>query len=89
MVSYTTKRWYKNRPEKCHYCNNKSTSWDHIIPWSMRGRSAFFNMVPACDDCQDKKKANFPTCDCKKCVIAVIRWMNGDRMKPKPQGRKH
>lgn len=88
-MGYKEKTWYKSRPKKCHYCDNDSTSWDHIIPWNMQGRNAFFNMVPACESCQQSKANHFPTCECSKCVVAILRWSQGDRQTLKIQGRKH
>jgi 5-methylcytosine-specific restriction enzyme A len=49
---------------KCHYCGGKfhpeDLTMDHLIPLSRGGRSERFNIVPACKECNNKKKHLLP-----------------------------
>ena len=48
----------------CHYCGRKIRSdeltMDHVIPLSRGGMSERYNIVPACKDCNNKKKYLLP-----------------------------
>jgi len=58
--------WWKNILAKglCHYCNEgfaaSELTMDHIVPVSRGGRSVKGNIVPACKDCNSKKKYYTP-----------------------------
>ena len=48
----------------CHYCNKlvgaKALTMDHLLPIVRGGRSAKGNVVPACKDCNNRKKGLLP-----------------------------
>ena len=58
--------WWKRRisPGLCHYCRRgvgvKALTMDHVVPLGRGGRSVRGNVVPACKDCNDRKKALVP-----------------------------
>lgn len=49
----------------CNYCGKKipfsELTMDHVIPLSRGGTSERFNIVPACKDCNNKKKYLLPS----------------------------
>ncbi len=55
-------QWWKNElaKGKCHYCGGTFPSdeltMDHVIPVARGGRSEKGNVVPACKECNNKKK---------------------------------
>ena len=59
-------QWWKRRLAKgtCHYCGRQTTprqlTMDHVVPISRGGRSTRGNVVPACKDCNNKKKQLLP-----------------------------
>ncbi len=48
----------------CHYCGNRfqpdHLSMDHIVPLARGGKSTRGNVVPACAECNRKKKLETP-----------------------------
>ena len=58
--------WWLNHVQKgvCHYCGNnvgpKNITMDHIVPLSRGGKSKKGNIVPACKECNNKKKYLLP-----------------------------
>lgn len=58
--------WWKRRIATglCHYCRRqvgaRGLSLDHVVPLIRGGRSVRANMVPACKDCNSKKKSLLP-----------------------------
>jgi len=54
--------WWKNKRAAgiCHYCGGKfppkELTMDHLVPLVRGGRSVKNNVVPACKDCNNKKK---------------------------------
>jgi 5-methylcytosine-specific restriction enzyme A len=58
--------WWKRRISTgiCHYCHRsvgvRALTMDHLVPLGRGGRSARGNVVPACKDCNDRKKALLP-----------------------------
>lgn len=54
--------WWKRKRSAgiCHYCTNKfppdQLTMDHVVPLVRGGRSTKGNVVPACKDCNTKKK---------------------------------
>ncbi|OQX62199.1 MAG: HNH endonuclease [Desulfococcus sp. 4484_241] len=54
--------WWKNRISqgKCHYCGKsvlpEELTMDHVVPLSRGGRTTKRNVVPACKDCNNRKK---------------------------------
>jgi len=59
-------QWWRARIDKgvCYYCNRKvgreNLTMDHIVPLGRGGRSTKGNVVPACKECNNKKKYMLP-----------------------------
>ena len=59
-------QWWKRRRAAgvCHYCGAQvgaqALTMDHLVPLSRGGRSTKGNLVPACKDCNNKKKYDLP-----------------------------
>ena len=59
-------RWWqrKTAPGRCHYCGRKFSykqlTMDHLVPLARGGRSTKDNLVPACKDCNTRKKTMLP-----------------------------
>lgn len=59
-------QWWKRRLAKgsCYYCGRltspKELTMDHIVPIARGGQSAKSNVVPACKECNHKKKQLLP-----------------------------
>lgn len=59
-------QWWKRRRSSgvCHYCGLKfpprQLTMDHLVPIVRGGRSSRGNVVPACKDCNNKKKYMLP-----------------------------
>jgi len=57
-----TSAWWKRKRSSgvCHYCGAqvgaKALTMDHLVPLVRGGRSNKGNLVPACKDCNNKKK---------------------------------
>ncbi len=56
-----TQWWKRKRAEgKCYYCGKEALSqeltMDHIVPIIRGGKSTKNNIVPACKECNNKKK---------------------------------
>ncbi len=55
-------QWWKNRLARggCHYCGGSFSpvelTMDHIVPLIRGGKSSRGNVVPACKECNNKKK---------------------------------
>ncbi|MFQ5902651.1 MAG: HNH endonuclease [Candidatus Binatia bacterium] len=55
-------QWWKRRRSSglCHYCGRKvsprSLTMDHIVPIIRGGKSTKGNLVPACKECNTRKK---------------------------------
>ena len=60
-------QWWKNRLAQghCHYCGAEvfaaDLTMDHIVPIVRGGRSTRGNCVPACKECNNRKKHLLPT----------------------------
>jgi len=58
--------WWNSRLSKgvCYYCNSQvgrdQLSMDHLVPLSRGGKSRKGNVVPACKECNNKKKYLLP-----------------------------
>ncbi|MBN2125894.1 MAG: HNH endonuclease [Deltaproteobacteria bacterium] len=54
----------KIQPGLCHYCHREvgrdNLTMDHVVPLSRGGKSAKGNIVPACKECNNKKKYLLP-----------------------------
>lgn len=59
-------RWWQNRLALgiCYYCNQKFTAeeltMDHLVPISRGGKASRNNVVPACKECNSRKKYLLP-----------------------------
>lgn len=59
-------RWWRNRLAQghCHWCGGtfpaEELTMDHIVPISRGGRATRNNVVPACKECNNKKKYLLP-----------------------------
>ncbi len=59
-------QWWKNRVGSglCHYCGSRvaprELTLDHLVPVSRGGKSTRGNCVPACKECNNKKKNLLP-----------------------------
>ena len=58
--------WWREKIQKgiCHYCekkvNAKELTMDHLVPLARGGLSVKNNLVPACKECNAKKKLHTP-----------------------------
>ena len=58
--------WWMKKIQKggCYYCNRQvgreNLTMDHIVPLSRGGKSRKGNIVPACKECNNKKKYLLP-----------------------------
>ncbi len=58
--------WWKRQRAKgiCHYCKQSfpasELTMDHIVPLSRGGKSTKGNVVPACKECNTRKKDDLP-----------------------------
>ncbi len=59
-------QWWKNRLARgiCHYCGETFSpaelTMDHLVPLVRGGKSGRGNVVPACKECNNKKKHMLP-----------------------------
>jgi 5-methylcytosine-specific restriction endonuclease McrA len=59
--------WWRQKKSRgiCHYCGRRlppsELTMDHLVPLVRGGRSVKANLVPACKDCNSKKKHMLPT----------------------------
>jgi 5-methylcytosine-specific restriction protein A len=60
-------QWWKRKRSTgiCHYCEQRfkptELTMDHLIPIVRGGKTVPGNVVPACKDCNSKKKYLLPT----------------------------
>lgn len=58
--------WWNSRIDKgvCHYCGRhvgrENLTMDHVVPLARGGRSSKGNLVPACKECNNRKKYLLP-----------------------------
>ena len=58
--------WWKRRISTgiCYYCRrqvgHKALTMDHLVPLGRGGTSSRGNVVPACKDCNNRKKGMLP-----------------------------
>ncbi len=59
-------QWWKRKVASgiCYYCRRhvgpRALTMDHIVPLGRGGRSVRGNVVPACKECNTRKKARLP-----------------------------
>lgn len=74
----------------CHYCVRTLpplspagfgiASRDHIVPKSMGGPDALWNLHAACTQCNlARPERRLNDCRCLVCYAAVVRWWQSDR----------
>ena len=58
--------WWNKKIQKgiCYYCHREvgrgQLTMEHVVPLSRGGKSKKGNIVPACKDCNNKKKSMLP-----------------------------
>ncbi len=58
--------WWNRNVQRgvCHYCHSdvgrERLTMDHVVPLSRGGKSKKGNIVPACKECNNKKKSLLP-----------------------------
>ena len=58
--------WWNRKVQRgvCHYCHSdvgrERLTMDHVVPLSRGGKSKKGNIVPACKECNNKKKSLLP-----------------------------
>ena len=59
-------QWWKRKRSSgvCYYCGNRfkpsELTMDHLVPLTRGGKSVQGNLVPACKECNNKKKYLLP-----------------------------
>ncbi|MGC8735823.1 MAG: HNH endonuclease [Dissulfurimicrobium sp.] len=59
-------KWWRNKRARgeCYYCRRnvgpQNLTMDHIVPLARGGKSIKVNLVPACRECNSKKKYLLP-----------------------------
>ncbi len=59
-------QWWKRKRSSgvCHYCGRRfkpsELTMDHLVPLTRGGKSVQGNLVPACKECNNKKKYLLP-----------------------------
>ncbi len=60
-------RWWRRKcaSGRCHYCGRRfppsELTMDHLVPLSRGGRSVRENLVPACKECNNRKRNLLPS----------------------------
>jgi 5-methylcytosine-specific restriction endonuclease McrA len=71
-VKFSRQNIYARDRYKCQYCGGRFTTeeltYDHILPRSRGGRTAWENIVTCCIDCNRKKGGRTPREACMKLV---------------------
>jgi len=58
-------RWWRKKcaSGRCYYCGRyvgyDNLTMDHLVPLARGGRSIKANLVPACKECNNRKRDNF------------------------------
>lgn len=64
-VKFNRRNLFARDDHRCQYCGRKfpasSLSLDHVVPKSRGGKSAWTNVVTACNPCNTKKGGRFPS----------------------------
>lgn len=55
---------------KCHYCGTHATTRDHVVPQAKFGVNRWWNLVPSCASCNNRKGAAVGSCTCEFCYRA-------------------
>lgn len=78
---------YEAWNHECAYCGAKATSLDHIVPRYKSGCSNWYNLIPACQPCNNNKASlnmeewyrkheKF----CEKRLEKILEWTKGDKI---------
>ena len=71
-------QWWSNRIATgiCHYCGTRNApgelTLDHVVPLVRGGRSSRGNCVPACKECNTRKRDLLPT-QCQEYLDTLSR----------------
>lgn len=57
----------------CHYCRRRATTRDHVVARTRGGLNRWWNLVPACGPCNERKDSGITACACAFCDRAA--WM--------------
>lgn len=77
-------QWWKRKRSSgvCHYCGGKfkpaELTMDHLIPVARGGKSVQGNLVPACKECNSKKKYLLPM-EWEEYVEALEKGQEGEK----------
>ncbi len=77
-------QWWKSRVAKgvCHFCGEEfppaGLTMDHLVPIVRGGKSTRGNVVPACKECNNRKKHMLP--------MEWEEYMEGKRQRAKGKG---
>ena len=75
---------------ECHYCQRPfATTRDHIVPRSRLGADAWWNLVPACEKCNQKKSGDDTDCRCAFCNRAVMLFAMGHTRQTMPRQKPY
>lgn len=77
------------RSQPCHYCGKAATTADHVVPRAKGGTDAQWNLVSACEGCNQSKADRFSGCGCKFCITAVRLWRYPDLPRPESTRDMH
>jgi hypothetical protein len=93
MKRLSMRRKVQKRGCQCHYCEERATTLDHIVPKALGGPDRKENLVPACQRCNEAKDSQMPTCRCQTCRLAVVLYgpieVDGRVLKYRPGRKKH
>lgn len=67
----------RTNPTRCHYCRRQfpteELTEDHVVPRARGGLNRIWNIVAACESCNNRKADSWPTCQCEFCRNSVER----------------
>ena len=68
-------RFFNNPKPRCHYCRTRGVKLtkDHIVPLALGGQDRNWNIVLACEPCNQTKADTFPVCPCNLCHDSIVR----------------
>jgi 5-methylcytosine-specific restriction endonuclease McrA len=72
------KRSLLYKSTKCHYCpkilDMETATLEHIVPFYLCQINRLWNLVLACDECNQKQGTKFLKCSCRRCERARERF---------------
>lgn len=72
----------------CHYCGERASTLDHIVPRSAGGPSCQWNLVGSCSPCNSIKSSYRGVCTCFRCIEAERLFAGYTRPSQLPRRRK-